>query len=95
MTRNLKLKVVSQRRLLEIAKKKSVKRIGSTGKPKIRRNSYTYQGYSGIMYCAPTPNKKKAENKLLRIRKYPLNKQRRSNAQRRKGNVYAIDGKKN
>ena len=69
-------------------------RVGATKRIEDRRGEYQRDGYTGKMYYARTENMKLAENKLLRKRKPPDNKQSESNTTEEGGYVYVINGQR-
>ena len=68
-----------------------IERVGITDDVESRRKQYRREGYTGIMMYAQTVNKRKTEDKFLRLcSECHLNIQRRSNAFDEPGYVYGI-----
>jgi len=101
MAKIRKIVPVSQKKLLRIASAKGSIRWGSTKNPCQRAGTYQSPsggGYSGTMYVAKTGNMMKAEDKLGKTARKSgggrHNVQRLSNAQKKPGHVYIVQGKK-
>ena len=86
--KTLKLQKVTQKRLFKASSK--VKYTGITINPKTRRGEHQRSGKKGKMSYAPTTNMRKAENKGLKKFRSKGNKQRKSSAPSKPGNVYTI-----
>ena len=89
----VKIGVVSQEHLIDLAKNPSNVRVGSTIDMKQRAVQYEEEGYSGDIFYTKAENMRKAEDKLL---KHPgrYNVQRQSGAKERRGYIYVILGQK-
>ncbi len=77
-------------KLLHKARGKKAIRCGLTNDPQRRKNEYSRDGYNGTMYFARTNNMKRDEQKLLNVKDWRDNIQKRSNGQEKSGYVYII-----
>ena len=89
----VKIGVVSQEHLIDLAKNPNNVRVGSTVVVKQRAVQYEEDGYSGEIFYTKAENMRKVEDKLL---KHPgrYNVQRQSGAKERRGYIYVILGQK-
>ena len=86
-------KKVPQKVLRKLVQQGKALRVGATNNPTRRNQEYKRLGkpYRGSqMLFAKTRNMMRAEDKLLSLRKPPLNDQQLSNASVKSGNVYVL-----
>ena len=93
-TGNIRKQKVPKKTLFKLAKKPRTIRVGATKNIRDRINQYKNDRYSGKFYYAKTTNMRYDENKLLSQCSYVHNVHKKSNISNKKGNVYAIKGRK-